>query len=84
MKPLALLLISISTCVSACNQQETEPVPQVPAASTSSSAPRPSADQPGEKKVCIRVYDAKEKQEVEKCRTSKVYQKHQGVPIPPR
>ena len=36
------------------------------------------------RRVCIMVYDAKEKREVEKCRVIKIYQPHEGTPIPKR
>jgi hypothetical protein len=66
---LTALLLSASTLVSACTKEETKPETVV---------------EPKVKRVCIMVYDAKEKKEVEKCRVIAIYEKHEGTPIPKR
>ena len=36
------------------------------------------------KKVCIEVYDSKEKKNMIKCKIAKIVKKHKGTPIPKR
>ena len=43
-------------------------------------APKPK--EPEVKRVCIMVYDAQQKKEVEKCRVTKIFEKKEGTPIP--
>lgn len=40
--------------------------------------------EPETKRVCIKVYDVKEKREIEKCRVIKIYRPHEATPIPKR
>lgn len=41
------------------------------------------AEKPAEtKKVCIKVYDAKQKKDVEKCKKLKKHEKHEGKTVP--
>lgn len=37
---------------------------------------------PETKKVCIKTTDPKTKKEVEKCKVTKVHQKHEGTTVP--
>jgi hypothetical protein len=37
---------------------------------------------PETKKVCIKTTDAKTQKEVEKCRTVKIHEKHEGTKVP--
>lgn len=37
---------------------------------------------PETKKVCIKTTDAKTGKEVEKCRTMKIHEKHEGTKVP--
>lgn len=37
---------------------------------------------PATKKVCIKTTDAKTGKEVEKCRTVKIHEKHEGTKVP--
>lgn len=37
---------------------------------------------PETKKVCIKTTDAKTKKEVEKCRVTKIHEKHEGTKVP--
>lgn len=34
------------------------------------------------KRVCIKVYDAKQKKDVEKCKKLKIHEKHEGKAVP--
>lgn len=41
------------------------------------------SDKPAEdKKVCIKVYDSKQKKDVEKCKKLKTHKKHDGKAVP--
>lgn len=41
------------------------------------------ADKPVEtKKACIKVYDSKQKKDVEKCKKLKTHKKHEGKAVP--
>ena len=44
----------------------------------------PEKKSPEFKKVCTTVWDATLRKEVKKCRTVKIYKKHNGTPIPKR
>lgn len=83
MKILAVILIAISTSVSACKQEEPthKLITSQPSDPVSPHSSLMSNDSK-EKQVCITVYDSKEKQNIEKCRTVKIYKKHDGTPIP--
>lgn len=37
---------------------------------------------PEEKKVCIKTKDAKTGKEVEKCKVTKIHEKHEGTKVP--
>mgnify|MGYP000290744535 CR=1 FL=1 len=37
---------------------------------------------PETKKVCVKTTDAKTQKEVEKCRTVKIHEKHEGTKVP--
>lgn len=39
-------------------------------------------NKPKTKKVCIQVWDAKKEKEVEKCKTLKIHEKHEGNKVP--
>ena len=44
-----------------------------------------AADEPAKpetKKVCIKTTDPKTKKEVEKCKVTKIHQKHEGTKVP--
>ena len=34
------------------------------------------------KKVCVKVYDSKQKKDVEKCKKLKIHKKHDGISVP--
>lgn len=38
--------------------------------------------EPETKRVCIKVYDAQQKKEVEKCKVTQIFEKKEGTPIP--
>ena len=40
------------------------------------------ADEPKTKKVCIKTTDPKTGKEVEKCRVTKIHEKHEGTVVP--
>lgn len=47
--------------------------------------PAMAADEPAKpesKKVCIKTTDPKTKKEVEKCKVTKIHQKHEGTAVP--
>lgn len=70
----ALLLPNIS-----CSAEAPPPAPVAPApAAPVASDPTPVQS----KRVCIKVFDAKQNKEVEKCRTLKTHQKHDGTKVP--
>ena len=65
----AILAILMLVVTTACSAgQLTEEKPKVPEV----------------KKVCINVWDAKLNKEVQKCKTMKVHQKHEGTAVPPK
>lgn len=37
---------------------------------------------PAPKKACVKVYDAKTKKDVEKCKKMKLHKKHSGTKVP--
>ena len=39
-------------------------------------------DKSENKKVCVKTTDAKTQKEVEKCRTVKIHEKHEGTKVP--
>jgi hypothetical protein len=43
-------------------------------------ASEPTPSEP--KKVCVKVYDAKLKKDVEKCKKMKLHKKHEGTAVP--
>lgn len=77
MKDLFLVFL-FSLCATACNA---DPVP-TPTVSAVTEAPVEKAPEVKSKKVCIKVWDAKLNKEVEKCRTMKIHQKHEGTNVP--
>ena len=73
---LASILLAVSTGVSACKQETASPV-------VSNPVPQEEVKKETEsKRVCIKVYDAKQQKEVEKCRVTKIFEKKEGTPIP--
>lgn len=66
MKYLIISLLFSSASAVACSSAESVP---------------PKKD-PEVKRVCIKTYDAAQKKEVEKCRTTKIREKKEGTPIP--
>lgn len=49
----------------------------------SNSAFADVAKKPAEsKRVCIQVYDAKQKKDIEKCKKLKMHKKHNGTKVP--
>ena len=77
MKKLLALLIAGAFVVPTISYAKEEPKKPAPAA----SAPAPAASAPETKKACIKTTDAKTGKEVEKCRTVKIHEKHEGTKI---
>lgn len=66
MKYLLVLMIALSTSTAIAAQQE-----QVP-----------PKTKPVVKRVCVKIYDARQQKRIEKCRDSKIFKKKPGTPIP--
>lgn len=77
---LAILLLTVSTV--ACS----EPAPTT-TTTTTTTVPAPTEvvvekKEVEQKKVCIKVWDAKLNKEVEKCKNMKIHEKHDGTKVP--
>jgi hypothetical protein len=61
-----------------------EPKKATPAATAPAVAPADAKkdEAPQTKKVCIKTTDPKTGKEVEKCRTVKIHEKHEGTKVP--
>ena len=79
-------LIAFTTSVSACKQPEIKSVEVVPTPTIVEETKKPQepskTKEPEVKRVCIWVYDAQQKKDVEKCRVTKIFEKREGTPIP--
>lgn len=76
MKTVALIMSILlhSTVVMACTEKvDTKPATEPPAQ---------VQQQPEERRVCIMVYDARQRKDVEKCKTLKIHKKYEGTKIP--
>jgi len=79
----ALFASMLAFGTAACAKEE-------PKKATTVTAPAPAAapadtkkdEAPKTKKVCIKTTDAKTGKEVEKCRTVKIHEKHEGTKVP--
>lgn len=81
MKLLATALFAgmLAFGTAACAKEEPKaPVAAAPAA----PAAAPAAEAPKTKRACITVKDAKTGKDVEKCRTIKIHEKHEGTKVP--
>jgi curli biogenesis system outer membrane secretion channel CsgG len=83
------LLISVVLSLSAMSLMAC-PETKTPASTAAAPAAAPAAANTAEKKepetkrVCIKVLDNKTNKEVEKCRTIKIHEKHEGTKVPPK
>lgn len=78
MKKYQLILCVATILISAC-KDNTLPTNAGSVVETPPTAPK---EEPSEKRVCIKTYDAKEKKNVEKCRVVKIHKKYEGTVIP--
>jgi hypothetical protein len=72
-------LITLAFAAAACSAEATKAAPAKPPVAQSATAEKSAPEQ---KKVCIKVWDAKLNKEVEKCRTLKIHEKHEGNKVP--
>jgi curli biogenesis system outer membrane secretion channel CsgG len=78
-----VLASSMAVALPACAKEEAKPAVAAAAAPAAAKpADKVEAKEPETKKVCIKVKDAKTGKEVEKCRTMKVHEKHEGTKVP--
>lgn len=61
----------------ACAKEE----PKKPVTATAPAAEVKKDEAPKTKKVCIKTTDPKTQKEVEKCRTVKIHEKHEGTKV---
>ena len=76
---LYILVLSSFFTLSAC-AEEVKPVTTPPEVKEAPATVIPEPIQP--KKVCIKVLDNKTNKLVEKCRTMKIHNKHEGTKVP--
>ncbi len=79
------LLISVVLSLSAMSLMAC-PETKTPASTAAAPAAANTAEkkEPETKRVCIKVLDNKTNKEVEKCRTMKIHEKHEGTKVPPK
>jgi len=63
----------------ACAKEE--PKKAAPAVAAAPAADTKKADEPKTKKACIKTTDPKTGKEVEKCKTVKIHEKHEGTKV---
>jgi curli biogenesis system outer membrane secretion channel CsgG len=85
MKKLLISVVLSLSAVSlmACPETKTPTSAAAPVAA-SAAAPAVEKKEPETKRVCIKVLDNKTNKEVEKCRTMKIHEKHEGTKVPPK
>jgi hypothetical protein len=86
MKKLLALLIAGAFVVPTISYAKEEPKKAAPAvtaapAAKPADAKKDTAPAPETKKACIKTTDPKTGKEVEKCRTVKIHEKHEGTKI---
>jgi hypothetical protein len=78
---IATLLISFST-IACSKEQPAKPAEPAKVEAKKEEVKKEETKKPETKRVCIMVWDAKQNKEVEKCRTMKIHEKHEGNKVP--
>ncbi len=73
-----LLALAISFSTTACSQE----LIAKPTAPVKVEEKKEEVKKPETKRVCVMVWDAKQSKEIEKCRTMKIHEKHDGTKVP--
>ena len=83
MKLTTILIAGLLSFTTACAKEVPVEPPKPAEVTTTAEQSTPIAPiAPVTKRVCITVYDAKQKKDVVKCREVKIHKKHEGTKIP--
>jgi hypothetical protein len=76
-----MLAFGTAACAKEEPKKAAPAVAAAPAADTKKADESKKADAPKTKKACIKTTDPKTGKEVEKCRTVKIHEKHEGTKV---